>query len=91
MPGDDTTAIIPTMEEMDAAGVYGALPFNRNILPESARHFSLGYLRYLYRIGDVRGLRITGNDSGVEVDLHPPRSPEEVVQWKWQDWPEPDR
>jgi len=60
-----------------------AIP-NRNKLPESARHVSLSYLRYLYRIGDVRGLKITGSDGGAIIDVHPPRSPEEAARWKWQ-------
>jgi hypothetical protein len=48
---------MPSMEEMDAAGVYGLI-FDADLLPESARHYPLSMLRYFYRIGDVSGFRI---------------------------------
>ena len=55
---------LPSIEEMNAAGVYGPLPFDPSKLPPAAGHFPLSYLRYLYRIGDVSGLRIIGSDGG---------------------------
>ncbi len=55
---------IPSIEEMDAAGVYGPLPFDPSKLPPTARWWPLSYLRYLYRIGDCSGLHITGHIGG---------------------------
>jgi hypothetical protein len=34
---------------------------------------------------------VRDSDGGAEIDVHPPRSPEEAAQWKWQHCPELDR
>jgi len=59
IPCADNAANIPTMDEVDAAGVYGPCRFNRSKLPESEHHLSLSYFRYLYRISDWRGMKLT--------------------------------
>jgi hypothetical protein len=28
---------------------------------------------------------VRGSDGGAEIDVRPPRSPQEAAQWKWQD------
>lgn len=33
---------------------------------------------------------VRGSDGSAEIDVHPPRSAEEAVKWKWQNSPEPD-
>ena len=27
---------------------------------------------------------VRGSNGGAEIDVHPPRSPEEAARWKWQ-------
>ena len=61
----DFLTSLPSIEDMDAAGVYGPLPFDPSKLPPAARGWPLSYLRYLYRIGDVSGLKIIGHVRGM--------------------------
>ncbi len=69
---------IPSIEEMDAANVYGPERFDPSKLPPTARFWPLSYLQYLYRIGDCSGLHITGHISGATVDPILPDDPEEA-------------